>query len=84
MARRRGTRANNRGNHNTSVSTPDRYRLLITWPHGAQSTFGTSDKARARAVARSNSNSGATVDFQVLAGWSVYRTTHTYAPDVHR
>ncbi|GAA2770571.1 hypothetical protein XF35_40180 [Streptomyces platensis subsp. clarensis] len=37
MARRRGPRPNNRGNHNTSVSTPDRYRLLITWPHGAHS-----------------------------------------------
>ncbi|MEU6979661.1 hypothetical protein [Streptomyces sp. NPDC046371] len=78
MARRRGARSNHRGNHNTSLSSHDRYRLLATWPHGGQSDLKTSDENRARAIARENSSRGATVEFQVHEGWGVYRTVDTY------
>lgn len=74
MGKRKG-----HGPRSISISTPDKYRLLITWPgQNRPRRFSTSDRAQARRVARRNANAGAHVDFQVHQNWDVYTTTHTY------
>jgi hypothetical protein len=67
--------------HQISYATPEKYRLIITYPGQQRSRhFCTSDLARARAVARRNTANGAHVDFQINRGWGAYETTHTYTP----
>lgn len=74
MGKRKG-----HGPRSISISTPDKYRLLITWPGQPRPRrFSTSDRAQARRVARRNAHAGAHVDFQVHQNWDVYTTTHTY------
>ncbi|MFD7980273.1 hypothetical protein [Streptomyces sp. NPDC059071] len=80
MPKRRRPRPNSRGNHSTSLSTPKAYRVITTWPHGARRTFNTNDRAQARAIARTNSDRGATVEFQEHQQWATYRTVRTYHP----
>jgi len=65
-----------------SISTPHKYRLLIHQPgRDTPLHFTTSDKARARHVARHHASGGAHVDFQTHQNWDVYTTTHTYTPE---
>ena len=80
MPKRRQARPNSRGNHSTSLSTHKAFRVITIWPNGARRTFDTNDRARARAIARTNSERGATVEFQVHEQWSTYRTVRTYRP----
>lgn len=81
MTKRPGSRPNQRGNQHGSLSRTDAYRLLIHWPNRPEpSTFRTSDRARARSVARRKATAGATVAFQEHENWGVYRTTRTYTP----
>lgn len=70
------------GPRTTSIATPDKYRILSTWPGRPHPTqFSTSDRARARRIARHHAAAGAHVDFQTHQNWGVYITTHTYTPE---
>lgn len=65
-----------------SVSNPEQYRLVITYPsHDRTRHFHTSDLARARHIARRNAREGAHVAFQTHQDWGVYTTTRTYEPE---
>jgi len=75
MAKRNG-----HGPRPYSYSAPAKYRLIIHWPHRTH-TFTTSDKARARRIARHHASGGAHVDFQTHQNWDVYTTTRTYTPE---
>jgi len=73
---------NGRGPRTRSISNPDKYRLIIHWPDRADPIpFSTSDRARARRIARQHATRGAHVDFQLHDNWGVYTTTHTYTPE---
>lgn len=65
----------------SALSTPDRYRLVITWPRQRPRTFATSDLARAKSVARRNAAQGAYVEMQRHDGWGRHTTIRTYTPE---
>jgi hypothetical protein len=70
---------NGHGPRKLSIAAPDKYRVIITWPGQRRPyQFSTSDRARARRIARHHAQGGAQVDFQVHENWGVYTTTHTY------
>lgn len=65
----------------TSLSTPEKYRLVITWPGQTQPRrFSTSDLARAKSIARRNAAAGAHVEMQRHEGWGRHTTIRTYTP----
>lgn len=65
----------------SELSTPDKYRLVITWPgQDRPRHFVTSDLARAKAIARRNAEAGAHVAFQEHHGWGRHTTTRIYTP----
>jgi len=71
--------------HHRSISNPERYRLVITFPEQTRTRhFHTSDLARARHVARRNAAEGAHVAFQTQREWGLYTTTRTYEPETTR
>jgi hypothetical protein len=72
---------NGHGPRPYSISKPDKYRLVIRWPGRQPLHFSTSDRARARRIARHHASGGAHVDFQTHQNWDVYTTTHTYTPE---
>lgn len=77
-----GATRNSRAAYKVSIPAPAKYRVVINWPgNGRPYDFSTSDKARARSIARRNAANGARVDFQVHDDWGVYHTTHTYGAD---
>ncbi|MFJ2279165.1 hypothetical protein ACIOEZ_34015 [Streptomyces sp. NPDC087866] len=82
MAKTRHAKYKRDGHRAVSLSTPEKYRLLIVYP-GQDRTrhFTTSDLARARSTARRNAASGAHVTLQHHEGWGRYTTTNTYAPE---
>jgi hypothetical protein len=81
MAKNRHAKHSRRGHQQTSIAAPEKYRLVITHPGQTRARhFSTSDLARARAVVRRNTASGAHVDFQTHEGWGRYTTVHTYEP----
>ncbi|MER5277734.1 hypothetical protein ABT025_18520 [Streptomyces sp. NPDC002809] len=81
MANTRHSKHKRTGHAKTSLSTPEKYRLLIVFPGQTRTRhFTTSDLPRARAVARRNAQLGATVTLQDHEGWGRYTTTTTYTP----
>lgn len=64
----------------SALSTPDRWRLVITWPGQAPRKFATSDLARAKSIARRNASQGAAVALQRHEGWGRHTTLRTYTP----
>lgn len=81
MAKTRHSKHKRTGHAKVSLSAPEKYRLVITYP-GDPTTrhFTTSDLAQARTIARRNVATGARVDFQHHQGWGRYTTTRTYQP----
>jgi hypothetical protein len=73
---------NGHGPRPLSISAPDKYRLIIRWPGRPNPIqFNTSDRKRARRIARHHATGGARVDFQIHDNWGIYNTTHTYGAD---
>ncbi|GGZ83963.1 hypothetical protein [Streptomyces rubiginosohelvolus] len=82
MAKTRHAKHRRPGHPKTSLSAPEKYRLLITYPGQTRTRqFTTSDLAQARAITRRNTRAGAHVTFQHHEGWGRYTTTNTYAPE---
>jgi len=81
MPQQKPRKAKRRTGHHLNIATPEKYRLVITYPGDTRTRqFSTSDLARARSIARRNAALGAHVDFQHNQGWGRYRTVNTYSP----